>query len=236
MGQLERFISDSDWAVQRFSNWPDGRGEMFARGTALHFHDRLIQINRKNGGFPSRWIKDDPHFIELLYAMLGSFGMDRQRARLVPFSGFSKAVLAIVQSHPFQDLETRQVKSIDESWGSRLADLWKVLSSDGRIIASESIVVGASKVLHHLLPDLFAPIDRSYTLEFLNSLDRSGPYRISTTEKQAPDLVAFCKATLFYGYVSRTVPRIERYLGRGPMSGSIPKIIDNAVMAWWISG
>jgi len=49
----------------------------------------------------------------------------------------------------------------------------------------------------------------------------------------APSFEVFEKAMLFFGEVGREVPNVEKYLGRGQMSGSAPKVIDNAVIAWW---
>lgn len=231
--RLQQFLRDFDWAVESFNKRGGRRSENFARGTALYFHDRLMELLRGRGGFPSAWIKNDRYFAELLYAMLASWGMDRQNARLVEFTAFTRAVVEVGGSEVFRQLEGRRVREVDETWQPLLRQLWRLLSSRGKIMVGRSILVGSSKLLHHLLPDLFGPIDRSYTLDFLNHLDAKEPWRISTVETMAPGFEAFYKATLLYAHISRSVSNIETYLHKGPMSGSVPKVIDNAVMAWW---
>lgn len=231
--RVKDFLVDFDWAANDFYQ-NRGRGfEKFLHGASAHFHGRLIEIVRRRGVFPSRWIREEPYFIELLYAMLASWGMDSQKARLVDFANFEKAVSDLVNSNAFRAFEGVGIRAINSEWRERLRELWVLLSKECKIMMGESIIVGSSKLLHYLLPDAFAPIDRTYTLDFLNHLDPSESYRISTAQVMAPGFEVFEKAMLFFGEVGREVPNVEKYLGRGQMSGSVPKVIDNAVIAWW---
>ncbi len=150
---LTEFLEDFDWAVNDFyeRHNPPRPFENFLHGASAHFHQRLIRIGREKGGFPSRWVKGDPYFIDLLYAMLAAWGMDSQKAGLVDFDQFKEAVEALVDSDIFRSLEGARIQDVDEEWEARLRQLWDLLSSDARIMAGESILVGSSKLLHHLL-------------------------------------------------------------------------------------
>ena len=58
-------------------------------------------------------------------------------------------------------------------------------------------------------------------------------FKISTTEAQHPDFQVFYRTMLFCSYAARTCPDIERHvIPDRPMSGSIPKVIDNAIIAY----
>lgn len=230
---LRDFIADFDWAARDFYE-KRGRGfEKFLHGASVHFHARLIAIVRRRGGQPWRWIREEPYFIDLLYAMLASWGMDSQKARLVDFDEFEGAVRGLVESRIFRQFESMTIRMIDATWRDRLRDLWELLGRDCKIMMGESIIVGSSKLLHHLLPDVFPPIDRTYTLDLLGHLAPTEPYRVTASQQLRPDFDAFFKAMLLFGAVAREVPHFEPYLGKGPMSGSVPKVIDNAVIAWW---
>lgn len=159
--------------------------------------------------------------------------MDSQQARLVDFPDFERCVIELVRSDAFRHFEGWKLEMIDAGAREPLAKLWSLLARDCKIMASESIIVGSSKLLHHLLPDVFPPIDRSYTLDLLGRLDSSEPYRLAAAQVMKPDFEAFLRAMLFFGATARQVPKIGSYLGKGPMSGSVPKVIDNALIAWW---
>jgi hypothetical protein len=227
------FLKDFDWAVKDFYR-PKGRGfEQFLHGASVHFHGRLIEVVRRRRGEPSRWISEEPYFVELLYAMLASWGMDSGQARLLDFEKFDHAIRLLVDSEALQRFQGVKIAAVDAGWRGSITELWRILTGPGKVMASRSQLVGASKVLHHLLPDVFPPIDGTYTLDFLSSLEITEPFTIKASELQPPGLGAFFKAMLFFGMAARTVPNLDRYLDKGPMSGSIPKVIDNAIIAWW---
>jgi hypothetical protein len=96
-----------------------------------------------------------------------------------------------------------------------------------------SVIVGSSKVLHHIVPDVFPPIDGSYTLDLLSHLPPSDSYRISRSQLQRPDFETFYKTMQFFSMVRRKVRNIESMVSARPMGGSVPKVIDNAIIAWW---
>jgi hypothetical protein len=113
---------------------------------------------------------------------------------------------------------------------------WALPEGPCRIMESNSILVGSSKVLHHSLPDLFPPIDRAYTLDFLGNLDsadvQSAPFALRGKLKMRPDFETFCRAMFFCGHLARRVRGLRRKVGIGPTSGSVTKLIDKAIIAW----
>jgi hypothetical protein len=123
------------------------------------------------------------------------------------------------------------------TWRNDLLSLWKQLRGPCRIMESPSVFVGSTKLLHHLLPDLVPPMDRAYTLSFLSALDRrdpkSRPFRVTAKDRKTGEFGIFWKGMQFAGHVARARTGVEDFVGRGAMSGSTPKLIDNAIIAWW---
>jgi hypothetical protein len=125
------------------------------KGPSLYFHQRALAT------------RNDPTSIshlEYVYATLSSWGMHRMGgggSKMLPFEEFSgsihqlKAQIIEAKSYDFREItETEWAILKDIFWGI------KVMSSNTRL-------VGNSKVMHHLLPNIIPPIDREYTLDFI---------------------------------------------------------------------
>jgi len=197
--------------------------------SSLHFHRRVIETIRietsRNDTHENLFL--DINFLELVYAALATWGMDRMggKPRLVSFEEFKQSVLdnlALLQDlckyklHRLNQEELHQVKA-------KLITLFENLNvMDLRI--SKSRLVGVSKALHHLLPDLVMPIDRTYTLVFFYN------YKIYNTKKEKQifeeifdDTYRICKKL----DLNENDLKPER-----KWDTSIPKLIDNAIIGF----
>ena len=192
--------------------------------SSLHFHRRVIETIRKG---KHEELFHDENFLELVYAALATWGMDRMggKSRLVPFEDFKQSIsanLLLLQDlckyklHRLNQEELHQVKA-------KLITLFENLNvMDLRI--SKSRLVGVSKALHHLLPDLVMPIDRTYTLVFFYN------YKIYNTKKEKQifeeifdDTYRICKKL----DLNENDLKPER-----KWDTSIPKLIDNAIIGF----
>ena len=229
---LADFIARVDESVGDFHTLEDMPYHNFLQGASVHFHERVIGVIRERSLPVSAWMAEDDFFVDLLYATLTAWGMDSGKAKLQDFDRFNAAVRNLAASDIFQELEGHRIAEVDTNWHDRLQAIWGLLEGDSRIMASDSVLVGASKLLHHLVPDLFPPMDRKYTLYLMSHVNRKD-FKISTTSAQHPDFEVFYRTMLFCSYAARTCPDIERHviLDR-PMSGSVPKVIDNAIIAY----
>ena len=226
------FIARFDERVDDFHTLEDMPYHNFLQGASIHFHERVIGIIRERNSPVSAWLAEDDCFVELLYATLTAWGMEGGKAKLQDFDIFNAAVQSLVASDIFQELEGHRLVDVETNWRDRLQAIWGLLEGGSRIMASDSMLIGTSKLLHHLIPDLFPPMDRKYTLYLMSHLDR-WDLKITTTEAQHPDFEVFYKSMLFCSYAARTCPDIERHvIPDRPMSGSIPKVIDNAIIAY----
>jgi hypothetical protein len=147
--QRNRLLNSLDHAHDAYH-----KAELFS-GPSLYFHLRSLDAARE---------KDIGHFTEYVYATLASWGMHRMGpggSKMREFKEFRSSLSDVWQAAML--LQQRTPGSLTE------CD-WKMLKTvfcGIRCMASKTILVGHSKVMAHLLPNLVPPLDRAYTLTFL---------------------------------------------------------------------
>jgi hypothetical protein len=130
------------------------RAEVFG-GPSLHFHLRSLGAAKA---------QDFDRFAEYAYSVLASWGMHRMGpggSKMREFEEF-RTSLQVVWPATLR-LQERAPGNLKETdW----ADL-KTVFCGIRCMASGTSLVGNSKIMAHLLPNLIPPVDREYTLNFL---------------------------------------------------------------------
>jgi hypothetical protein len=130
------------------------RAEIFG-GPSLYFHlEALLAAS----------CRDFERFAEVVYAVLAAWGMHRMGPRGSKMREFEDLLESLRSLWPIVlNLQQASPENLDRSgWD----DLRKVFS-EVRCMASKTSLVGNSKVMAHAIPNLAAPVDRQYTLEFL---------------------------------------------------------------------
>jgi len=131
--------------------------------SCYHYHRRVIDAIRQQ---PYETLLKNTHFLDCVYAVLATWGMDRLdgSARLVDFDAFAQSIT----NNAIALLELSKLKlhlltlNAQEAVRTDLAELYENL----QVMATPARLVGISKAIHHLLPDLAPPIDRKHTLTF----------------------------------------------------------------------
>jgi hypothetical protein len=130
------------------------KAEVF-RGPSLYFHERALAT------------RNDPAsltHLEYVYATLASWGMHRMGP------GGSKMQSFRVLFQSVQDLHGRIAEAQTFDFREMTDVKWAVLREIFcriKVMASGTTLVGNSKVMHHMLPNVIPPIDREYTLSLL---------------------------------------------------------------------
>ena len=192
-------------------------------GPSLYFHRRAIGL----AGEVSELSQ-----IELIYAVLTSWGMHRMGAsgsKMQPFETFQKSVVSVRED--IQSLRKITPEKLSSSDWLALERVFKGI----KVMASGTTIVGNSKVIAHLLPALVAPVDREYTMNYLfgstmfeNGLDREWEWMRKIL------------AEFFYPIALDQAfqKKAKSWLGDSknyPWDTSILKIIDNLVIgAIWM--
>jgi hypothetical protein len=188
-------------------------------GPSVYFHKKVINKVRAIDEYEK--IFSDDLFFDYLYATLSSWGMHRMGNKTAKMSNFedfrqsildNKEELVKLSSYKLQQLTDAEYREIKRGL-SKIFDVLKVMDSDAKL-------VGNSKALHHLLPDLVVPIDRTHTLRFF----------FNNTN------IAYDEKSLFLELFDRFREIAKNVdLSKVPLDGfniSVPKIIDNAIMGY----
>jgi hypothetical protein len=165
--------------------------------------------------------------LEYVYATLASWGMHRMGKRgskMQSFDVFCQSIVPlqgrIVEAQVFDLLEMD-----DQKW-TLLKEIFEGLN----VMVSGTSLVGNSKVIHHMLPNLVPPIDREYTLWYL-----LGNKSIKNDLESEWELMKNIISGFFMPIVSnrefnataiRWIERKDEY----PWDTSLMKIVDNLVI------
>ena len=124
-------------------------------GPSLYFHRKAIAgINSPTSA----------QTLESIYAVLTSWGMHRLGKggpKMRDFLPFQESMvylagdIAIAKEYNLQDMD-------EQKWG-----VLRRIFEEIKIMETPIHLVGNSKVMHHILPNLIPPIDREYTLWYL---------------------------------------------------------------------
>lgn len=188
------------------------------RGPSLYFHQRALETRQLPGSLTH---------LEYVYATLASWGMHRMGKRgskMQSFDVFHRSIerlqdrLVEAQKFDFRKMN-------DQNW-TILKEIFEGLN----VMASGVSLVGNSKVMHHILPNVVPPIDREYTLWYL-----LGNKTIKNDLEREWGLMKKIISGFFIPVVSnrefeatamRWIARKDEY----PWDTSLMKIVDNLVI------
>jgi mRNA-degrading endonuclease RelE of RelBE toxin-antitoxin system len=189
-------------------------------GPSTYFHNKTIDKIRNSRDYEA--LLDDSYFLELVYATLVSWGMHtmgKKGPKMVEFEDFKSSI--IKARDQLTELNEFKLHTLTDDDFSRANPLLRSIFTTLKTMKSGSNLVGNSKVMHHLLPDLIPPIDRSHTLKFF--------YGNMNIAKDETELFIECVENFLK--IARSVNDLATF----PLTGfntSIPKIIDNAIMGF----
>ncbi len=130
------------------------KSEIFS-GPSLYFHRQCIASISSS---------DWERYLEYIFATLSAWGMHRMGkggSKMNDFGTFMKSVTSLkkeilqARSFSYKDLNPRVWEMIEQ------------IFYNIDVMTSGTSLVGNSKVMAHLLPNLISPIDRRYTLTYL---------------------------------------------------------------------
>jgi len=188
------------------------------RGPSLYFHQRALE---------SQHSPDFTQHLEYIYATLASWGMHRMGkggSKMQSFETFKNTVVPLQSKvQEAQEFDCRAMTEIN----------WLVLEHIFRsikVMASGTTLVGNSKVMAHLLPDIVPPIDREYTLFYLKgnkNIKNDPTYEWALMREIIEDFfIPVARDSRLTSLAEDWMSDRETY----PWDTSILKIIDNLVI------
>ena len=131
-------------------------------GPSLYFHGKALE---------TREADDNERHLEYVYATLVSWGMHRMGTRgskMLSFEKFKHSVICLRSE--IEVAKAINYQSVTDSDWSILEKIFRNI----RIMATGTSIVGNSKVMAHIIPNIIPPIDRAYTLSYLKENIKNG--------------------------------------------------------------
>lgn len=193
-------------------------------GNDLNFYREIINMHR-NVQDIIKLIKNDD-FCRMLYRTLEAWNMNQRGARLNEFEIVKES---IKQHEPYLiDLYENKLNSIDSLEGENglkiIRDL-EFVFCHLEIMKSKRRIVGVSKAMHFLLPDLVMPIDSTYTMPYFYGTNK---YNKKADKEFQNYLDIFTRTHRITNNLKLTNSDVKG----GKWNTSIPKLIDNAIIGF----
>ena len=103
-------------------------------------------------------------YISLIYTTLIAWNMNGRGAKLNNFEEFKEEILS--QRKNLELLKGLKIEELNEKDFNKVVDILEEIFKNIKLVKTNSPLVTFSKAIHFLLPNLVAPIDRKYTINF----------------------------------------------------------------------
>ncbi|WP_144400088.1 hypothetical protein [Geobacter pickeringii] len=198
--------------------------QTYRSGHALAYYRDLIAMHRQSRSLET--LIDNDQFLIITYRTLEEWDMNKRRAKLAPFQDFKKSVITYKE----QLLKLYTYKLYDDIYDdlSTIKPISEIIFSNLNVMLSNRKIVGVSKALHFLLPDLIMPIDSKYTMMAFYGYNKYS----NSTKKEFETFWDIISST--YDIAGRL--KLSPHDADGVLwKQSIPKLIDNAIIGMWNS-
>jgi len=172
-----------------------------------------------------RLIKNDD-FCRKLYSTLEAWDMDKRRAKLNEF----ETVKEPIQQHELFLIDLYKnkldsIESLENEKGEKIIRGLEFVFCHLEIMKSERRIVGVSKTMHFLLPDLVMPIDSTYTMPCFYGTNK---YNGKAEKEFQTFLDIFTKTHR----ITKNLKLTNDDVDGEKWNTSIPKLIDNAIIGF----
>ena len=195
----------------------------YRQGHDLDIYRKILKLHREAKSLDSNL--ENNRFCDIIWDTLEAWNMNQQGARLASRTDLRDSILKHRKSlnqlyqyklHQLSKLEIiRYVKS----------SLWVVFTGL-KVMESKRRIVGVSKALHFLLPNLVMPIDGKYTMQFFYGYNRH-----SSDPNVEFDM--FMKILFEAHTIAKKLGLSETDISGQGWNTSIPKLIDNAIIGFF---
>lgn len=204
-----------------FFHFIDECNKNYRSGHDLKLYRKIIKLHEETNDINS--LLNNKEFHKLIYETLKKWNMNQKGAKLTTFDNFSNSI--IDYSQQLKELYKHKLHSLNEQLKFEVLRLLKKIFTKLDVMRSKRRIVGGSKTLHFLLPDLVMPIDSKYTMTYFYGYNKYS----DKPEKEFED---------FKDIFIRTCRIVKKLnLNENDVKGegwntSVPKVIDNAVIGF----
>ena len=193
-------------------------------GHDLKFYREIINMHRNVQDIVKLIRSDD--FCRKLYDTLETWNMDQRGAKLDEF----EIVKESIQQHgPYLiDLYKNKldsISSLEDKNGQKIIRDLEFVFCHLEVMKSKRRIVGVSKAMHFLLPDLVMPIDSTYTMPYFYGTNK---YNEKVEKEFQTYLDIFTKAH----QITKKLKLSANDADGKEWNTSVPKLIDNAIIGF----
>ncbi len=211
-----------------------------------HFEKTLVKTRKEYRPFdPGQYIYNlllekrkkidifSDEYLELVYMTLIAWNMNGRGAKLNYFYNFKESIkknkdkINSLKEYRIENLSQEDINKFKEVTKELFDSLELVGILKGNKIKSK--LVTFSKTLHFLLPNLYVPIDRKYTLDFFYSTENL-PTDSNIKKNNEKQIKVFNELFDKFHELATTY-NLKEYVNN-KWNANIPKIIDNSIIGY----
>ena len=191
----------------------------YGSGEDLSLYRQIIDLHRESGDLAN--LLDQPGFINLIRRTLIKWNMDQRAAKLESETELNKSITqnrsALVKLYNYK------LHELTEKTTEQITTTLDLVFGGLKVMRSKRRIVGVSKTLHFLLPDLVMPIDSEYTMPAIYGYNKYS----NKLEKETEDFIHIFKTTV---KIAQKLNLTSADVTGEHWNTSIPKLIDNAII------
>lgn len=165
----------------------------------------------------------DREFLELIYVTLVSWNMNMRGAKMVDINTFVESIQGF--SKNMSQLKEEELHLLSEDEFEEVLKLTKSLFLGLKVMKSKSKIVGVSKTLHFLLPKLFPPMDRRYTMNFFYG-------HLNYFNDENKEFSSFAILLREFYKITQKLKLNSKDIDYVLWNTTVPKLIDNAIIGY----
>jgi len=166
----------------------------------------------------------DTSYVTLVHRTLDSWDLNKRGARLTDLHTFERSIHE--NAKLLISMSRYRMERLNKSeQGVLFNNLW-LLFNNLAVMDTRSRIVGVSKALHFLLPDLVMPIDRRYILSLLYLQQTRYSKEVKKEFSDFKDIFSE------YVRLAQHINLSEDDVDNIGWNTSVPKIIDNAIIGF----
>jgi len=208
-----------------FFYFVDFCNDKYRLGHDLGLYRDIIDLHRRNNNLDT--LLNQNSFYDLVMETLRAWNMDQQGAELASVDDFKKSAQSISIRSALNLMYPYKLYNIDRrNTLEQIADTLKHIFCNLKVMKTKTRIVGVSKAMHFLLPDLIMPIDRRYILNFFygnTNIDSK------TCDKEFKTFKEIFQKTF---QVKRDLCLRKEDADGNRWKTSVPKLIDNAIIGF----
>jgi len=207
-----------------FFHFVDECNNRYRSGDDLEYYRTIIQTHRKINNIEN--ILEDQSILTKIRETLVKWNMDNQGADLQSIDVISKNILA--HKRILKDLyeyKLHKINSLTSGDGLEVLKKVKFVFKNLNVMKTKRQIVGVSKTLHFLLPDLILPIDGKYSMNFFYGYNKYSD-NINAEYETLNDILIRSHQIVKNLNLSESDVDDEKW------KTSIPKLIDNAIIGF----